>query len=263
MLAHHVFLCFSILKYYLKILFLLLIKSELTMKKLLLVAFLLYFFSTVNGLYDKALFVPETGEGTLEEQNKVTLLDLNSFQNQIDNSQFHAGLYAPRLFSYPIVSQPPGDTGFVSSQPGVLTDFALAKHYGSTGLLAHNTLAGKSFSLLKPGDSLAYYEKGKLQWYRVEKVLEYQALNPNSPTSNFRDLEHPEQIVSASELFLSIYVQPGKLILQTCIARNQNESWGRLFVIATPVSSSEVSSGSLQEYTAAPLFLVESLASPR
>ena len=44
-----------------------------------------------------------------------------------------AGVYASGVFALPVVQQPAGDAGFVSSQPEVLTQFAMASSYGTTG----------------------------------------------------------------------------------------------------------------------------------
>mgnify|MGYP005847246307 CR=1 FL=1 len=63
------------------------------------------------------------------------------------------------------------------------------------------------------------------------------ALSPNSPYSNFVNLDDPERkIISVNDLFFSIYAQPGRLILQTCIEADGQPSWGRLFIIAAPVA---------------------------
>ncbi len=200
--------------------------------------------------------MPVTGNASLEAEEEY-LIDFQTLKDKVDTQQYLAGLFVPNLFAFPVVSQPKNNPAYVSSLPDVLTSFSLAEQKGATGLLAHNTLAGKKFSLLTTGNILGFYKDGSIQWYRVEKIYRFQALEPNSPTSNFRDLDHPERIISSSALFQEVYDQPGKLILQTCIASGQIDSWGRLFIVASPVSSSDLSIQFLPDYSASPLHLLE------
>lgn len=232
------------------------------MKKFLwfYLVFLLFFLSPSHPTF---LGVPKTGGESSDTQENRFVSDLRTFQKQIDSDKAFAGLFAPDVFAYPVVLQPQNAPAFVSSHPDELTYFALAEKFGSVGLLAHNTLAGKDFFSLKAGDEVGYYQRGVWQWYRVEKILQFQALTPESPTSDFRDLEHPERVLSASALFQEIYAQPGKLILQTCVARGQIDSWGRLFIVATPISSTETKFDALQIFSANPSSLLEAVPTPR
>ena len=147
------------------------------------------------------------------------------------------GVYIPNTFAYGVVQQPGGSPGFVSAENDVLTQFGMAGSYGTTGLLAHNHLAGTSFSSVHPGQTIvAVQGDGTLEYYHVYAVEKYQALSPNSPYSNFRSLDIPGQDLSATELFMHVYAQPGNLVLQTCIANGDQQSWGRLFILAEPIS---------------------------
>jgi hypothetical protein len=67
----------------------------------------------------------------------------------------------------------------------------------------------------------------------VEDIQQYQALQPFSPYSNFRDLE-TQSILTAEQLFNKVYRGEFHLTLQTCIENEGNLSWGRLFIIARP-----------------------------
>lgn len=222
--------------------------------------FLLFLF---NPSIPTLLEVPQTGGKTSDIQENNFLSDLRAFQKQIDSGKTFAGLFAPNEFAYPVVLQPQNAPAYVSSRPDELTYFALAEKYGSVGLLAHNTLAGKDFYSLNVGDEVGYYQNGIWQWYRVEKILQFQALTPESPTSDFRDLEHPERVLSASRLFQEIYAQPGKLILQTCLTRGQNNSWGRVFIVATPIPLENSKMISFQIFSANPPSLLETIPAPR
>ncbi len=145
-----------------------------------------------------------------------------------------AGVYASSVFALPVVQQPAGDAGFVSSQPEVLTQFALASDYGTTGLLAHNTLAGAHFSALEAGQFLTVvYGDGRTAFFQITAVERYQALQPTSPYSDFVDTATQSKL-SATDLFYHIYNGNGQLVLQTCIEAEGNASWGRLFIVAEP-----------------------------
>ncbi|MDP2989065.1 MAG: hypothetical protein Q8O57_00665, partial [Kiritimatiellota bacterium] len=75
---------------------------------------------------------------------------------------------------------------------------------------------------------------GRTQSFVVESILQYQALKPLSPYSNFKDLE-TQNLLTAEQLFNKVYRGEYHLTLQTCIENEGNLSWGRLFVIAKPV----------------------------
>ncbi len=151
------------------------------------------------------------------------------------NANMVRGLYVQNKFEFPVVQQPTGDTGFVSNDSGVVTDFAMADKYGVTGLIAHNYLAGADFFTLQIGDVLdVVYGDGTIKAYRVAEIRRYQALSPNSASSNFVDLSTNENM-TASQLFKRVYMGAPHLTLQTCIQQGSEDSWGRLFVIADPV----------------------------
>jgi hypothetical protein len=145
------------------------------------------------------------------------------------------GVYAPNDFSYPIIQQPSDDSVFVSSDPGVVTQFAAATHFGTVGLLAHNTLAGASFYDLHLGDKiLLIYGDGSARPYSVSSIRQFQALDPSNPYSNFLDLGHDRQELTSKDLFKRIYSTPDQLVLQTCIDKDGEPSWGRIFITASP-----------------------------
>ena len=111
----------------------------------------------------------------------------------------------------------------------------MPKKYGITGIIAHNYLAGAAFFDLEIGNIVkVVYGDGSISQYRITDIQEYQALSPNSATSEFKDLETDVQI-SATQLFKRVYTGEHHLTLQTCIQVGPEDSWGRLFVIADPV----------------------------
>ena len=87
---------------------------------------------------------------------------------------------------------------------------------------------------MKIGDEVRLvYGDGSLEYFIVTESLEYQALQPYSPYSEFRDLE-TSQTISAEELFRKVYRGERHVTFQVCIAANGVDAWGRLFVIAQP-----------------------------
>ena len=124
---------------------------------------------------------------------------------------------------------------FVSPWEDVVTQFSLSSRFGSTGLLAHNYLAGKSFSLLQEGQEFyMIYGDGKLSTFRVTEIHQYQALQPDSTSSSFVSMDS-NNVLTASDVFRNVYNRPGAVVFQTCIEANGNPSWGRLFIIAEPI----------------------------
>lgn len=146
------------------------------------------------------------------------------------------GVYVSSVLALPVIQQPVGYPGFVSKKDGVATQFAMASEVGNVGLLAHNHLAGKSFSQLEIGQEVRLvYGDGTVETFIITEVLRYQALNPNSTRSEFRNLDD-QVTITANQLFKQVYRGDRHVTFQTCIENNGNLSWGRLFVVAKPKS---------------------------
>lgn len=164
----------------------------------------------------------------------LPLLDV--FVSQIQNGQADElrGIYIPEILAARVVQQPTGNNEFVSPRQGIATQFGPASQLGSTGLLAHNYLAGENFYLLEKGQKFyLIYGDGRTSAFVVTEILIYRALETTSASSNFADLDN-SGLLTASELFSKIYNRPGRVIFQTCISAEGNPAWGRLFVIAQP-----------------------------
>lgn len=161
---------------------------------------------------------------------------LDNFRALMNNGQPGElrGVYVPNLFADLVVQQPKNDGTFVSTTPRVITQFGPAASIGSTGLLAHNFLAGDKFAQLSRGQ-LVYlvYGNGRVTTYAITDMLRFQALSPESPYSNFVDLTSGT-LLSASTVFSVAFGRPGDVVFQTCIDANGNPSWGRLFIVAEP-----------------------------
>lgn len=142
------------------------------------------------------------------------------------------GVYAPGAFTHPVVTQPPGMNLFVSRDPQVLTRFQLPPRTATIGLLAHNYLAGAHFYRLQTGDMLfLVYGNGRTAAYRVSEIADYRTLNRYL----YRDLE-TDRSYSDVSLYEKIYISgDDRVVLQTCLERDGNLSWGLRFVIAQRV----------------------------
>ena len=145
------------------------------------------------------------------------------------------GIHVRGIMALRVVRQPPGHSEYVSNSSDAITLFDSATRAGSTGLLAHNFLAGHLFSALETGQSIhLVYGDGRVSEFRITRVLRYRALQPASTRSSFEDLQDG-RILDARALFMETYGTPRALVLQTCIASGSELSWGRLFVVATKV----------------------------
>lgn len=168
------------------------------------------------------------------------VLSITDFAKSVQNGNSGqlVGLYSSDKFALPVVQQPGGNAAYVSLQKGKVTNFSLATQFGSIGLVAHNTLAGANFFHVSVDDKLVLvYGDGHTANYKVKNIVEYQALSPTSPYSQFVDINNPGEQISAADLFTQIYGVSNRLVLQTCISKSGQDSWGRLFVIADPEGS--------------------------
>ena len=178
----------------------------------------------------------EQGNPTSRNNTESALPNYFSFVESVQNGQAGVlrGVYVPNTFALPIVQQPVGHPGFVSNNDGEITQFGMAAEVGNVGLLAHNYLSGDEFANLSPGQEVRLiYGDGAVEYFVVEHVLQYQALQPYSPYSEFRDLE-TQITITAEELFRQVYRGERHVTFQTCIEADGNSSWGRLFIIAKP-----------------------------
>ncbi|NTV35775.1 MAG: hypothetical protein HGA53_02365 [Anaerolineaceae bacterium] len=204
-----------------------------------------------------ATILPVTGSTSLFQAIAPRHLDtINTDENFIALSDFISsvksgnaasitGVYVNNKLAFPVVQQPKGQPGYVSTKDGITTQFGMANAYDVIGMLAHNYLAGKKFFDLKIGDEIVVVSgNGSTEKFTVTEIKKYQALSPNSASSNFVDLSNNETI-SASELFSRVYTGKHHLTMQTCIQEGKVDSWGRLFVLAVPSTSNITGSTSI------------------
>jgi hypothetical protein len=183
------------------------------------------------------LFILAFRPAAVEARPQTALPDLATFILSVQNGQagILRGVYVENVLAYPVIQQPSYNAAYVSNTDGVVTEFSAARQTGNVGLLAHNTLAGKLFYNLKPGQYVTIvYGDGKMENFLITQILRYVALSPYSVTSEFKNLD-TNITISANQLFSNVYNGARHLTFQTCIEYNGNQSWGRLFVIAQPI----------------------------
>lgn len=184
--------------------------------------------------------IPISGQGLPAFQSEAVSLDIPPFWNfvesVVDGDLKLKGLYIPSVLALKVVQQPNSQPSFVSSDPGKATQFGLASTYGTIGLLAHNFAGGADFDEVVVGENIdLVYGDGRIQQYRVSSILRFQAIDPVSTKTSFLDLA-TQLKETAEDLFLKVYSGKPHLTLQTCISNGSISSWGRLFIIAEPIS---------------------------
>jgi hypothetical protein len=178
--------------------------------------------------------LPASAEG-------MAMPSLNSFVASVENgrSTVIRGVYVRDTFALPVIQQPKDNPGYVAAAQDVVTEFGMARRYGTIGMLAHNHLAGENFSLVEKGDKInLVYGNGSIETFIVTKIVRYQALSPNSPYTPFLDLESGKT-KTVEQVFYEMYSGERHLTLQTCIAEGDEPSWGRLFIIAEPMPAAQ------------------------
>jgi len=115
-----------------------------------------------------------------------------------DSSQL-VGVYVYDILALKVVQQ--SSKYSVSTKMGTATQFGLASKYGSIGLLAHNYLSGSSFlNIVTDTEIFLIFGDGSIKKYKVDKILEYQALSPNDNFSNFINLDKPTVTISSDDV---------------------------------------------------------------
>jgi hypothetical protein len=184
-------------------------------------------------LFSNLLF-PST-QGTVGHALRETRRADVSKTAAIDASAILSGVHIGDNLSFPIVQQPQGNSNYVSNRDGEVTQFSTVSQYGNIGLLAHNYLSGRSFAQLVIGQEVRLvYDDGRTEYFVVQEILRYQALDPKSPYSSFKNMNNEAEILSAGEMFDRAYAGERHITFQTCIKAEGDASWGRMFILATP-----------------------------
>jgi hypothetical protein len=146
------------------------------------------------------------------------------------------GIWIENVLALQVVYQPSSNPGYVSTIDETVTYFLYPwRHAGNHGMLAHNYLAGRYFFNISEGDIITLvFGDGNYEDFEVTHINEYQALQPNSPRSNFINLDSGEHL-TANSLFIEVYMGDFHTTLQTCIANGAETEWGRRFTLAPPL----------------------------
>jgi len=200
--------------------------------------------TTLNASLIAAIFISlfiNTIPALAAGNNDPNLPAFADFSKTVQNGKASElrGVYVANVLALPVIQQPSNNAGFVSNKDGEATQFAMASQFGNIGLLAHNHLSGKSFSQITVGQEVhLVYGDGRVETFVVIEVLKYQAIKPSSPYSDFRNL-NDNKTLSAEQMFKRVYFGNRHVTFQTCIEKDGNASWGRLFVIAIPKTEYE------------------------
>ena len=92
--------------------------------------------------------------------------------------------------------------------------------------IAHNALDGQYFGEIKIDAMIRYYD-GTWTDYKVTDILQMQAIPPDSITAILFD-----GVNSYSATWVHNNIYDKDLVLQTCIYKDGNWNWGRLFIVA-------------------------------
>ncbi|HET6846421.1 MAG TPA: hypothetical protein VFH29_06270 [Anaerolineales bacterium] len=149
------------------------------------------------------------------------------------NRKVLRGVYAEGVFALPVLQQ--HYSMEVMETPGTVTQFGMAALYGVTGLLAHNWLSGQGFFLLQVGQQIdLIYGDGRIDSFKVTDIQSYQVTMPGSSYEGYVSLDTGRGTDSEG-IFRRVYTGTRHVTFQTCIEKNGDLSWGRLFVIAEKI----------------------------
>ena len=180
--------------------------------------------------------IPLTGKAAAQSSyTSSPYKSKNAFISSVINGKKRelVGLWLPNLTGLTVENQPPGQPGYVSEAPLTATRFQLADYFGSIGLLAHAHFAGSTLQQLEPGEIVSIiYGDGSVMDYQIVEIRKYQAVDPDDEHTAFFSITSEDEQLSQEALFYEIYSQPDRLVLQTCIMQNNDNRWGRKFIIS-------------------------------
>ena len=98
------------------------------------------------------------------------------------------GVYVPGTLALRVMQQPAAEPESVPAMDGVATQFSPAVQSRVIGLLAHNDLAGASFSSLRIGQEVRIvYGDGRVEYYQVKWYKDCSKgvhVQPKNPLTN-------------------------------------------------------------------------------
>jgi hypothetical protein len=163
--------------------------------------------------------------------------ELRDFMDQVSDGKGTdlRGVHIQDVFSLEIIQQPEGNSGYVSTEQGIVTQFQSAARYGVTGLLAHNYLSGELFYNLAIGQEVnLIYDNGRIKRYQVSDIESFQKLTPSSLRSELIDLSTGKKFTTG-QVFNRFYTGKDHVTFQTCLEGEGISNWGLTFFVATPI----------------------------
>jgi hypothetical protein len=182
-------------------------------------------------------FLPLISTTDIVAPPQVDPNQLHDFIDLVANgqSQILRGVYVEGVLALPVVHQPQGNSGYVDTTLGTVTQFQSAAKYGVTGLLAHNYLSGDLFFNLERDQEVnLVYGDARIGRYMIVDIQSFQKLAGDVTNSYYVNLDTGEKL-STTELFNLMYTGGDKVTFQTCIQNGSDWSWGRIFITATPL----------------------------
>lgn len=186
---------------------------------------------------DYRVFLPVLLSGNVNNSNsepETTFPSLTQFVSSVKNGNGQiTGVYVEKLMANPVIQQPQGNYEYISGDPNTLTQFMLTTPE-VIGLLAHNYLAGKLFFDINIGERIFVIDGyGGVSEYQVVEIDSFQVTKIDGVVKYVNIHEH--QILDTTQVFAKFYMGEQHVTLQTCIAKDGDPVWGRLFITAIPV----------------------------
>ena len=149
---------------------------------------------------------------------------------------FMSEIIFPDLPPIKIVPQPNGKYSWVSNDSNSFTEFSVPKKlYDTQYFLAHNTKAGSHLNEIKIGDVIKFRESnaglGEHTERKVKEIRKFKALQPTNLKTPLVDLSTGKQY-SVEDITKEMWTNNKQVVFQTCIEKEGDINWGRLFVIA-------------------------------
>ena len=119
----------------------------------------------------------------------------------------------------------------ISNASTVPADYGYVMRYGAMNFAAHNYRDGQYFSEIQVGDTVYYCEKG-CTGYTVTELVQAEMAGT--------DMLIDGELLTEPQVIETYLERPDTLVLFTCVEKDGNGVWGRLFVVAELDSRTDV-----------------------
>jgi len=182
------------------------------------------------------VFVPILFNNASNEPSPEVQIE-NLLNTQINgNPSEVVGAIVEGLFISPVVQQTANEMGWVSDAYNTLTSLQTARQTGDIGLAAVQQQLGEKFFAFDLGQTiLILMGDGAFLIFQVDSAIQFQTIDPENPSSDLINL-NTNEVYTINALEQYLYNGSNRLVFQTNIIRDGIDQWGRLIVIATPVT---------------------------